>query len=381
MISIQSKLSQSKPSIFSIMSALSAKYNAINLAQGYPNYDCPDALKDLISYYLNNGKNQYAPMTGVKSLRQAIAQKYSQIYNISIDADTEVTVTAGATQGLFTAITAFLSQGDEAIIVEPAYDSYRPAIGFAGGTVVPYPLGKPDYKINWSEFSTLISDKTRLVIINTPHNPTGKIWQSSDMIALQEILTDRNIIVISDEVYEHLVYDKAKHHSIMRYPELYAQSLAMYSFGKTYHCTGWKMGYCIGPAHITKEFRNIHQWNVFSVNSFLQYALADYMADKETYESLPDFYGHKRDLFEKAMKGSRLKPLVSEGTYFQLYDYSHLSTESDLDFAKRLTRDYKVAAIPVSPFYTNGTDNRVVRFCYAKTDEVLLEAAERLCAV
>jgi methionine aminotransferase len=378
MLHINSKLPESRLTIFTVMSALANQYGAINLGQGFPDFDCDESLKILISKYLNAGKNQYCPMPGLFELREALSKKYFNSYNNKINPGSEITVTAGATQALFTAITAFIHSGDEVILIEPAYDSYRPSIILAGGIPISYELKSPDFKIDWDHFSDLISSKTRMIIINTPHNPIGRVLHEKDIIALQSLVKDKNIIVLSDEVYEHLIYDGLEHSSILKYPQLYEQSLAVYSFGKTFHSTGWKIGYVIAPEPLTTEFRKVHQWNVFSVNSFLQYALADYLKDPAPYLQLPSFYQGKRDHFNELLHGSKLLPLKCEGTYFQLFDYSSISSEDDIDFAKDITKYHGVAAIPLSVFYTSHRQDKLIRLCFAKTEEVLEKAAELL---
>jgi len=360
------------------MSTLSAKHNAINLGQGFPNFDCDPRLRELISKYLNQGKNQYAPSAGVLELRQAIADKIRRCYDKEVDPNTEITITAGATQAIYSIINAFVHRGDEVIIIEPAYDSYNPSIEMTGGVVVPYRLEGPEFTIDWEVMSGLITDWTRMIIVNTPHNPTGTILSSDDLVALSRLISDKNIILLSDEVYEHVIYDEARHESVMRYPDLYEQCMAVYSFGKTFHSTGWKMGYCVGPERLMSEVRRQHQWIVFSVNSFLQYALAEYLTDPDTYENLPSFYQNKRDFFNDSMHGSSLMPYKSAGTYFQLFDYSAISAESDVDFAVRITTEYGVASIPISVFYSNGMDNKVIRLCYAKTEDLLEKAGNQL---
>jgi len=379
-VSFNSKLPD-VTSIFAIMSKLANETNAINLGQGFPNFDCAEELKDKIEDYLRAGKNQYCPMPGLLALRTAIANKVNTAYNCSINPVTEITISAGATQAISNIITAFVKPLDEVIIIEPAYDSYKPGIELCGGIVVPYVLKAPHFLVDWNQFSELIGDQTRMIIINTPHNPIGKTLKKKDMEALEDLVQDKDIIVLSDEVYEHLIYDKQEHQSALRFPNLYQQCVAVYSFGKTFHSTGWKLGYSIAPDYITKEIRKIHQWNVFSVNSFLQYALADYLQNPEPYLALPEFYQEKRDYFNSAMQTSKLRAIPCEGTYFQLFDYSEISEESDLEFAKKLTRDYGVASIPVSPFYSNNYDAKVIRFCFAKTEEVLAEAAEKLSLI
>ncbi len=380
-ISFESKLPDDVTSIFAIMSKLASETNAINLGQGFPNFDCADELKDKIEHYLRAGKNQYCPMPGLLDLRKVLATKVNTAYGSSVNPESEITISAGATQAISNIITAFVKPNDEVIIVEPAYDSYKPGIELCGGLVVPYVLKAPEFLIDWDKFNELIGERTRMIIINTPHNPVGKTLKAKDMKALESLVQGKNIIVLSDEVYEHLIYDGQEHQSALRYPRLFEQCVAVYSFGKTFHSTGWKLGYSIAPEYITKEIRKIHQWNVFSVNSFLQYALADYMTDPKPYLGLGQFYQEKRDYFNAAMEGSKLRAIPCEGTYFQLFDYSEISDENDLDFAKRLTREYGVASIPVSPFYADRSDGKVLRFCFAKTKDVLSQSAENLSKI
>jgi len=380
-ISFDSKLPEDITSIFAIMSKLATETKAINLGQGFPNFDCAESLKEKIEHYLRAGKNQYCPMPGLFDLRKILADKVNQAYNSTVNPNSEITISAGATQAISNIITAFVKPNDEVIILEPAYDSYKPGIELCQGRVVPYVLKAPEFKVDWNRFEALVSDKTKMIIINTPHNPVGKTLKREDMEALENIVQGRNIIVLSDEVYEHLIFDKQEHQSALRFPKLFQQTVAVYSFGKTFHSTGWKLGYSIAPEYITKEIRKIHQWNVFSVNSFLQYALADYMQDPQPYLGLGEFYQEKRDYFNLAMQESRLKPISCEGTYFQLFDYSDISDENDLDFAKRLTKEYGVASIPVSPFYADRTDGKVLRFCFAKTKDVLSQAADKLSKI
>ncbi len=375
---IQSKLPKVGTTIFSVMSALANQHDAINLSQGFPNFDCPDDLKQLVNKYMQEGKNQYVPMPGLPALRDKLAQKIQSLYGYSLNPDTEITITAGATQALFTAIMTFVRPKEEVIVIEPAYDSYVPGIELAGGIPVPYILKAPEYKIDWEEMKGMITPQTRMIIINTPHNPIGKTLKKEDILALQELTKDTDIIVLSDEVYEHLIFDEAEHQSVLRFPELMKRSLAVYSFGKTFHNTGWKIGYVAGPDYLMSEFRKVHQFNVFCVNSFIQFALADYLEQPESYLSLPQFYQQKRDFFQQMMQGSSLKGYASEGTYFQLFDYSVISQESDVDFAKRMTTEFGVAAIPVSVFYSNRRDDKVIRLCFAKTEDVLEEAGKVL---
>jgi len=377
-MNISSKLPNVGTNIFSTMSELANEYGAINLSQGFPDFDCPEELQERVNFHLKNGKNQYAPMAGVPILRERLAKKMEKPYGTRINPDTEITITAGATQALFTAITAFIHLGDEVILIEPAYDSYRPAIELTGGVPVIYELHGPDYQIDWERFGKLISNKTKMIVINTPHNPIGKVRSEEDMQALEKFTNGTDILVLSDEVYEHLIYDGKKHQSVLRFPALFKRSLLVYSFGKTFHCTGWKMGYCVAPELLMREFRKVHQFNVFSCNSFVQYGIADYLENPETYQQLPDFYQQKRDFFQKELVGSALKPLASEGSYFQLYDYSAISDLGDKEFAKYLTTEIGVAVIPVSAFYSSGRDENVVRFCFAKKEETLAAAGRLL---
>jgi len=378
MIKYTSKLPISDITIFTVMSALANKHKAINLGQGFPDFDCDASLKTLVEKYLNDGKNQYCPMPGLLALRQSISNKMYTAYGMNLDAATQICITAGATQALFTAITAFIHDGDEVIIIEPAYDSYQPAIRIAGGIPRPYQLTYPDYAIDWNELGEMVNDKTKMIIINTPHNPTGTILKKKDLAALEQIVANKNIIVLSDEVYEHLIYDKEEHQSVLRFPNLFNQSLAVYSFGKTFHSTGWKIGYCVGPEYLMNEFKNIHQWNVFCVNSFTQYALAEHLKNPNSYNSLGAFFQQKRDYLTNELTSVPLKPKLSAGTYFQLFNYADLSDQDDVAFAKYLTKEIGVAAIPLSPFYTNPPGDKVIRLCFAKKETTLSAAAERL---
>jgi len=377
-MNIHSKLPTVGTTIFTVMSILANQHRAINLSQGFPDFDCPEELQDRVNFHLKNGKNQYVPMAGVPLLRERLAKKMERSYGLKINPDTEITITAGATQALFTAISAFVHPGDEVILIEPAYDSYRPSIELAGGVPVIYELHGPDYQIDWQQFEKLISDKTKMIIINTPHNPIGKVRSAKDMQALELLTKGTDILVLCDEVYEHLIYDGQMHQSVLRFPELYKRSLLVYSFGKTFHSTGWKMGYCVGPESLMREFRKVHQFNVFSCNSFVQYGIADFLENPDTYQQLPDFYQQKRDFFQNELIGAPLKPLSSEGSYFQLYDYSAVSDLADIEFAKYLTTEVGVAVIPVSPFYSSGRDEKVVRFCFAKKEETLAAAGKLL---
>lgn len=373
-----SKLPNTGTTIFTIMSALAAEHKAINLSQGFPNFPTDPHLNELVYQYMKEGYNQYAPMAGVPALREILSHKIHQLFDFKPDPTTEITVTAGAAQGLFTAIAAFVHPGDEVIILEPAYDLYRPAIEVFGGIPVAYELKAPRYAVDWDEFAGLITPKTRMILINTPHNPTGSILRKADLDKLEALTADTNIIVLSDEVYEHLIYEGEEHQSVLRFPQLRERSLAVYSFGKTFHATGWRIGYCVGPAALMAEFRKIHQFNVFSVNTPMQYALAKYLEDENTYLNLSSFFEKKRDFFLSTMRGSRLQPLHCDGTYFHLFDYSSISQEPDTAFARRLTTEFGVAAIPVSVFYSDGRDDKIIRLCFAKTEEMLEEAGALL---
>ncbi|MCB0569955.1 MAG: methionine aminotransferase [Phaeodactylibacter sp.] len=378
MKAISSKLPQVGTTIFTVMSALAHEHGAINLSQGFPNFPSPKVLNELVCQYMARGFNQYAPMAGVPLLRQRLASKAEALYGLAVDPDTEVAITAGATQAIFTAISAFVRPGDEVILLEPAYDSYRPSVEVNGGIAIAHDLKAPDYRPDWAAIKALITPRTRLIVINSPHNPSGTTLKAEDLQALSDITKDTDILVLSDEVYEHLVYDGKAHQSVLRFPELWQRSLAVYSFGKTFHNTGWKIGYCIAPEYLMSEFRKVHQFNVFSVNTPMQHALADYMEQADTYLSLPAFYQQKRDFFLDAISGSHLRPLPCEGTYFCTFDYSAISQEADTAFAKRMTQEYGVAAIPVSVFYSDGRDDKIIRLCFAKTEETLEQAGALL---
>lgn len=360
------------------MSALATEHKAINLSQGFPNFDCSDHLKELVGKYMRQGYNQYAPMPGVPALRNRMAEKIEEIYNIKVDPETEITITAGATQALFSAISAFIRPDDEVILIEPAYDCYRPAIEINGGIPVTYEMEAPDYRVEWRLLERLITWKTRMIVVNTPHNPTGKIFKQSDWKELQRIAEDRDILVLCDEAYEHIVFDGEEHLSLLRYPKIYQRGLSVFSFGKTLHTTGWKLGCIVAPPDLTKEFRKVHQFNVFAVNTPMQYAVAEFFENPAEYLSLNDFFQQKRDFLLSVMDGSGFRPVKSEGTYFQLFDYSAISQERDIEFARRMTTDFGVAAIPVSVFNSSGRDDKVIRLCFAKTEETLARAGERL---
>jgi methionine aminotransferase len=379
MTSIISKLPQVGTTIFTTMSALSAEVGAINLSQGFPDYDCAPELIELVSKAMKDGYNQYAPMAGVKALRDEIAYKTKKLYNADYDPDTEITVTAGGTQAIFTVITAVINPNDEVIVFEPAFDCYAPAIKLAGGIVKSLEL-EPDnnYRIDWSMVKKLINNRTKLIILNSPHNPTATILHQDDIDALSTIVKDQNILILSDEVYEHLIYDGEVHHSMARYPELQQRSFIVASFGKLLHATGWKIGYCLAPANLMNEFKKVHQFLVFSVNSAMQHGIAAYLKDENIYLNLPSFFQQKRDHFRKGLAETKFELLPSYGSYFQSVKYGHLTLEADTDFALRLTKEAGMACIPTSAFYTLGTDHRVLRFCFAKRQETLDEAVNRL---
>lgn len=377
-MNIPSKLPNVGTTIFTVMSALANEHKAINLSQGFPNFPSSQRLNDLVYHFMSKGYNQYAPMAGVQPLREVLADKMLRFYGTSVNPKSEITITAGATQAIFTAITAFVRAGDEVILIEPAYDSYRPSVEVNGGIPVIYEMEAPSYLIDWKKLGQLISPKTRMIIINTPHNPTGTTLKMADMQALDQLTKGTDILVLSDEVYEHLIYDGQQHQSILRFPELFQRSLLTYSFGKTFHNTGWKVGYCVAPAHLMEEFRKVHQFNVFTVNTPVQYGLAVFLEDPKEYLSLNTFFQQKRDFFIQALAGSRLYPIRSEGTYFHLFDYSQISDEADTQFAKRMTTEYGVAAIPVSVFYSSGRDEKIIRLCFAKTEDTLAQAGELL---
>ena len=373
-----SKLPNVGTNIFTVMSALAKEQSAINLSQGFPNYPSSQKLNDLVTDAMNNGYNQYAPMAGNLDLRLAISNKYQLLYKSTYHPEKEITVTAGATQAIYTIISAFIRSNDEVILFKPAYDCYQPAIEVNGGKTVSIQLSAPGYKVNWEEVASKISDKTKMMIINSPHNPSGTIWSKDDMLQLQKLTKDSNIIVLSDEVYEHIVFDEEQHQSVCLFDDLKARSFITASFGKTFHNTGWKVGYCCAAEHLMREFRKVHQFNVFSVNHPAQKGIADYMQDAETYLGLNQFFQKKRDLFLSLISESRFKFTPSKGTYFQVLDYSEITNEPDIDFAKRLTKEFKIASIPLSVFNENSKDDKVLRFCFAKTDETLVKAAEIL---
>ncbi len=378
MITFPSKQPQVQTTIFTKMSQLASEEGALNLSQGFPGFDCSDELQELVRYYAK-GHNQYAPMAGVPVFRQSIANKTNSFYGVALDPDQEVTVVSGATEALFAAIHCCVSPGDEVIMFDPSYDAYDPIERLAGGIPVHIPLKSTNgFSIDWEELRRKITPRTRAIMVNSPHNPTGAIWSMEDLDAFASIVKGTNILIVSDEVYEHIVFDGAQHASVLLHPELRQRSFVCGSFGKTYHITGWKIGYCLAPPYLTAEFRKLHQWVTFSSATPLQYALADYLKTPTHYLGLSSFYQQKRDLFASFFKGSRWKILPSHGSFFQCLDYSGISDESDVDLSVRLTKELKVASIPVSVFYENPTSDRILRFCFAKNDDVLQEAAQKL---
>ncbi len=375
---LASRLPKVGTTIFTVMSALATQHGAVNLGQGFPDFDCDERIVEAVSRAMREGHNQYPPMAGVPGLREAIARKIETIHGRAYDPQTEITVTAGATQALLTTILATVHPGDEVVVIEPTYDSYVPSIELAGGKPVFVALEAPEYAIDFDQLARAITPRTRLILINTPHNPTGRVWHADDMRRLVEIVRNTNALILSDEVYEHMVYDGAPHQSVARYPELAERSFIVSSFGKTFHVTGWKVGYVAAPAALMAEFRKVHQFNVFTVNTPMQVGLAEYLADPAPYMELPAFYQRKRDFFRAGLESTRLKLLPCEGTYFQCVDYSAISDLPEEDFSKWLTTEIGVAAIPVSAFSHEPHESGVVRFCFAKREATLATALERL---
>ena len=373
-----SKLPHVGTTIFSVMSALATEHNAVNLGQGFPDFECAPALVDAVTHALKAGHNQYPPMPGIPALRNAVATKIEAIHRRQYSADTEITITAGATQALLTIILAIVHPGEEVIVLDPCYDSYVPNIELAGGKAVRVPLTPGTFRPDFARISAAITPRTRAILINSPHNPSATIWTAEEMRQLEDLLAPTDILLISDEVYEHMVFDGAEHQSAARFAGLAARAFIVSSFGKTFHVTGWKVGTVAAPAALTAEFRKVHQFNVFTVNTPMQHALAAYLQDPTPYLQLPAFYQAKRDLFRQGLEGSRLRLLPSTGSYFQCVDISAVTDLNEADFCQWLTREVGVAAIPLSAFYGDGFDQRVVRFCYAKKDETLRSALERL---
>ncbi|MFM7234221.1 MAG: methionine aminotransferase [Flavobacteriales bacterium] len=381
MPSHNSKLPNVGTTIFTVMSQLAVENGALNLGQGFPGFAMDHRLCDLVHAQMLSGRNQYAPMPGVPELRSLLAQKMERAYGFHYDAAQEITITAGGTQAIFTIISALVHAGDEVVSFAPAYDCYAPAVELQGATMKWVNLRYPDYRIDWQMLRSKLTPRTRMIIINTPHNPTGMCMTSEDMLALQTIAEEFDLLVLSDEVYEHIVFDGCRHESVARYPQLAKRSLVVYSFGKTFHNTGWKMGYVCAPAELTTEVRKVHQYNVFSVNTPVQYALAEYMSDAKTYAGISEMYEAKRDVFARSLEGSRFGLKPAAGAYFQLLDYSDISQEGDVEFAKRLTREHKITGIPCSVFFPDLQDDKVLRFCFAKNDDELLRAAEILQSI
>jgi methionine aminotransferase len=383
---LRSKLPQVGTTIFTVMTRMAQAHKAINLSQGFPDFDCPEALRERVSFYLNDRRNQYAPMTGVPALREQIAVKVEDLYGCRVDADQEITVTSGATEALFDAIQATVGTGDEVIMFDPAYDSYDPAVRLAGGVPVHIPMRAPaagqGWGIDWDRFAEQITARTRLVIINSPHNPSGSVLTRQDLDTLAGLIRDRDILLLSDEVYEHMVFDGGRHESVLCHDELRAKSFAVFSFGKTYHATGWKAAYCVAPPALTDEFRKVHQFVTFTSTSFIQHAIADFMRDcPEHHRQLPDFYQQKRDTFSALLADSRFSFTPSAGTYFQCVDYSAISDLPDMAFVTWLCEEKGVAAIPLSPFCAETPQSRIIRFCFCKDDSTLEAAAAVLRAL
>ena len=377
-LSVKSKLPNTGQTIFSVMSSLAVKHKAINLGQGLPDFSMNEVLIDLVYKAMKDNHNQYVHMNGLLSLRESIAEKISFLYKKTLNAETDITITPGGTYAIYTALTCVLRPGDEVIVFEPAYDSYIPNIEINGATAVRIPLSYPHYNINWDVVKENITGATRMIVINYPNNPTGNILNANDMLQLQNIVSGTKILIMSDEVYEHIVFDGLQHESILKYPDLFNRSFISFSFGKVYNCTGWKIGYCTAPDYLMKEFRKVHQFNCFSCNSPVQFALADFLKEKNVYLELGSLLQQKRDFFNNLMKSTKFTPLPSHGSYFQLYNYSAISNEKENDFAIRLTEQAGVATIPLSSFYKKSNDDKVLRFCFAKKESTLSQAVERL---
>lgn len=378
---IKSKLPNVGTTIFTVMSALATEHKAVNLGQGFPDYPMSEELTAKVAEAMRNGHNQYAPMPGLIGLRESIAEKVEFLYKTKVNPDTEITITPGGTYGLYSAFTTILQPGDEVILFEPAYDSYIPNIEINGAKAIPLPLTYPDYKIDWDMVRSSITLKTKAILINSPHNPTGSVLDKNDIAELKSIVAETDLFIVSDEVYEHLIYDDLPHESMLKYPELFERSFVNFSFGKTYHCTGWKLGYCIAPAAFTKEFRKVHQFNCFSCFTPAQVALAEYLKNKEAYLSLPRFMQQKRDYFVELMKQTKFDLLPTSGSYFVCASYGRISDESDKELSIRLTKEAGVATIPLSAFYHNQKDDKVVRFCFSKQNRTLQQAVERLMKI
>jgi len=378
---LTSKLPKVGTTIFAVMSKLANEHNAINLSQGFPDFECSKELISLVNKYMKKGYNQYAPMQGIMPLREVIAAKTEELYSAKYDPETEINITAGATQAIYTSIATLIKEGDEVIVFEPAYDCYVPAIELNGGVPVYTQLKPPNYHVDWDEVQKLITQRTRMIIINTPHNPTGSILTSADMLKLEKLTQGTDIVILSDEVYEHIIFDGYEHQSVARFPKLAERSIIVISFGKTFHATGWKIGYCLAPENLMKEFRKAHQFVVFTCNTPIQYALADFLKKKTNYLNLAGFYQKKRDYFNALIKDSKFKFEPASGSYFQLLNYSDITDEKDTDYAIRLTKKTGVASIPMSVFYHLPVEDKILRFCFAKSEETLEKAAEKLCGI
>jgi methionine aminotransferase len=380
-IKIRSKLPHAVTTIFTEMNRVAQETGALNLAQGFPDFEVSKKLISLVNSYMEKGYNQYAPMQGALRLREVLSASFKLNHGADYNPVNEITITSGATQAIYTAIATVVQPGDEVIVVEPAFDIYHPAIEMYGATSIPVKLNAPDYTIDWKEFTTLINDKTSMIIINTPHNPTSAVFSEQDMLELQQLTRGTNISVVSDEVYEHIIFDDIQHQSVCRFDDLASRSFLIGSFGKTFHVTGWKIGFCLAPEPMMNEYRKIHQNVVFAGNHPMQLAIAEYMENPENYLHVSEFYQEKRDFFLNLMKDSPLKAIPSYGTYFQMFDYSAVSKMSDMDFVVWLAKEHKVAAIPLSYFYSDNTDNKCIRLCFAKNNNTLTEAAEKLCKI
>jgi methionine aminotransferase len=372
---MQSKLPNIGTSIFTVMSQLAAKHNAINLGQGFPDFPMSAELIECVNKAMQSGGNQYAHTNGVPLLRERLAEKIKYLYDVNINPETNITITPGGTYSIFCAFSTIIQPGDEVIIFEPAYDSYIPNIVFNGGIVVPIELEFPEYSIPWDKVKAAITPKTKAILVNTPHNPTGRVFTKEDILILQEIVLSNNLYLISDEVYEHLIYDNKQHETVMKYPDLFARTFVCFSFGKTYHCTGWKLGYCIAPENIMKEYRKVHQFNAFGCDTPKQIAIAEYMINKEAYLSIGAMYQEKRDYLRGLLDNTKFVRLPSSGSYFESYRYDAISDESDTVFAERLVREFGIAIVPMSAFYQKSTDHKVIRLCFAKVKETLDAAA------
>lgn len=375
---IRSKLPQTGTTIFTVMSALASEYNAVNLGQGFPDYEMSEELTSLVNRAMQQGYNQYAPMQGWMPLRETIAEKIQYLYNTIVDPQTEITITPGGTYAIYSALTAILEPGDEVIVMQPNYDSYVPNILINGAKPVLVDLDLPAFTVNWEKVKAAVTDRTKAIVINSPHNPTGSVLSANDMVQLQKIVEGTNIFIVSDEVYEHIVFDGAPHQSILRYPDLLQRSFVCFSFGKVFHCTGWKLGYCVAPRELMKEFIRVHQFNAFSTHSPAQVGITEYLKKRGSYLELPSFFQAKRDYFIKAMKHTRFNLFHSAGSFFVCATYDKLSDEGDKDFCIRMTKEIGVTTIPVSAFYEGGTDNKVIRFCFAKKESTLERAVEKL---